>query len=205
MQTQFPEGTPVPFALHQERERLLNSPAPVAHGNTMAHVIDRYERSPAFCGLAPRTQKDYRKRLDFLTQKIGHLEPKSIERHHVIRWRDEWAKKKPHEANYRLRVLRIMMERAIDFGLLPTGGNCAKGVAEVKYEKREREPWPDNLVDEARGVANPPFVLPCGSTFQLDDAAIWPDPLDMCVGADERHQMGVSGTTELVKKLVDEL
>lgn len=79
MQTQFPEGEPVPFVLHQERERLLNSPRPVAHGNTIAHVIDRYERAPEFIGLAPRTKLDYRKHLDFLRDKIGHLEPKSIE------------------------------------------------------------------------------------------------------------------------------
>lgn len=154
MQTQFPAGDPVPFALHQERERLLNSPAPVAHGSTVAHVIDRYERAPEFTGLAPRTKLDYRKHLDFLRAKIGHLEPKDIERHHVIQWRDTWAKTSPHRANYRLRVLRIVMERAIDFGLLPTGGNRAKGVAEVKYERKERMPWPDELVDAARQAAD---------------------------------------------------
>lgn len=154
MQTQFPEGEPVPFVLHQERERLLNSPTPVAHGNTIAHVIDRYERAPEFIGLAPRTKLDYRKHLDFLRDKIGHLEPKSIERHHVIQWRDTWAKKSPHRANYRLRVLRIVMERAIDFGLLPTGGNRAKGVSEVKYERKERMPWPDELVSAARQAAD---------------------------------------------------
>ncbi|MCP4243108.1 MAG: tyrosine-type recombinase/integrase, partial [bacterium] len=154
MQTQFPAGDPVPFALHQERERLLNSPAPVAHGSTIAHVIDRYERATEFTGLAPRTKLDYRKHLDFLRDKIGHLEPKNIERHHVIQWRDTWAKMSPHRANYRLRVLRIVMERAIDFGLLPTGGNRAKGVSEVKYERKERHPWPDELVDAARQAAN---------------------------------------------------
>ena len=154
MQTQFPAGDPVPFALHQERERLLNSPAPVAHGSTVAHVIDRYERAPEFTGLAPRTKLDYRKHLDFLRAKIGHLEPKNIERHHVIQWRDTWAKKTPHKANYRLRVLRIVMERAIDFGLLPTGGNPAKGVSEVKYQKIERQPWPEEMIADARTAAD---------------------------------------------------
>ena len=153
MQTQFPKGDPVPFVLHQEREKLLISPAPVAHGSTISHVIDRYERSPDFTGLAPRTKADYRKHLTFLQDRIGHLEPKAIERHHVIQWRDAWAKKNPHKANYRLRVLRIVMERGIDFGLLPTGGNSAKGVSEVKYERKGRLPWPDELVDKARTTA----------------------------------------------------
>ncbi|MDJ0626865.1 MAG: tyrosine-type recombinase/integrase [Rhodobacter sp.] len=159
MQTQFPAGAPVPFALYQERERLLAAPAPVVHGSTVAHVIDRYERSPEFTGLAPRTKADYRKHLGFLADKIGHLEPKNIERHHVIAWRDAWAKKSPHRANYRLRVLRIIMERAIDFGLLPTGGNRVKDVSEVKYEKQERQPWPDVLVAAARRSADGRTVL----------------------------------------------
>ena len=153
MQTQFPEGDPVPFALHQERERLLNSPAPVPHGSTVSHVIDRYQRSPKYTNLSARSQSDYSEHLDFLRDKIGHLEPKNIERHHVIQWRDTWAKKSPHKANYRLRVLRIVMERAIDYGLLPTGGNRAKGVSEVDYERKERQAWPDEKVDAARSVA----------------------------------------------------
>jgi len=153
MQTQFPEGAPIPFALYQERERLLNAPAPVPQGRTLGNVIDRYERSPEFDRLARRTKADYLKHLDFLRDKIGHLEPRTIERHHVIRWRDVWAEKSPHRANYRLRILRIVLERAIDYGLLPTGGNPAKGVSEVRYEKIERQPWPDELVAAARAVA----------------------------------------------------
>lgn len=155
MQTQFDTGAPVPFALHQERERLLNSPAPVAEGNTFIHVIDRYERSPEFERLAPRTKDDYSKHLSFLREKIGHLEPKRIERHHVINWRDTWAKKSPHKANYRLRILKIVMERAIDFGLLSTGSNRAKGVSEIKYDKKERLPWTDDLITKARDAADP--------------------------------------------------
>ena len=136
LQTQFPAGDPVPFALHQERERMLNAPMPVAEGKTVTHVIERYERSDDFANLAPRTKADYRQHLDFLQDKIGHLQPKAIERYHVIKWRDTWAKKSPHKANYRLRILKIVMEKAIDFGLLPTGGNRAKGVSEVKRQER---------------------------------------------------------------------
>lgn len=153
MQTQFPAGDPVPFSLHQERERLLNSPAPVAEGKTVRYVIDRYERSREFAGLAPRTKYDYRKHLDFLREKIGHIEPGLIERRHVINWRDQWSKTSPHRSNYRLRIFRIVMERAIDYGLLPTGGNPAKGVPEVKYTKAQRQPWPDDLVAAARATA----------------------------------------------------
>jgi len=146
LETQFPEGEPVPFALHQERERLLKDPAPVAPGQDMAYVIRKYIAGPKYRTLAARTRDDYDKRLDYLRDKLGHLAPKSIQRRHVIAWQDAWAAKSPHEANYRLRVLRLLMERAIDYGLLPTGGNPCKGVAEVKYEKRDRQPWPETKV-----------------------------------------------------------
>lgn len=147
LETQFPEGAPVPFALHQERERLLNQPAPVAGGKTLEAAIRHYTASRAYQKLAPRTQKDYDKRLAYFTEKLGRLAPANIERRHVIAWRDAWAKKaSPHEANYRLRVLRLLLEHAIDMGLLRAGGNPAKGVAELDYEKQEREPWPDTFV-----------------------------------------------------------
>ena len=153
LQTQFPEGDPVPFALHQERERLLSAPVSVAHGSTMGSVIDRYQRSADYSNLAPRTKSDYMSHLEFLTAKIGHIEPAKIERYHVIQWRDAWAKKSPHTANYRLRVLRIVMERAIDYGLLPTGGNSAKGVSEIKYERKARVAWPPEMIAKARATA----------------------------------------------------
>lgn len=154
LETQFPEGAPVPFALHQEVERILNAPTPVPQGRTLGNVIRRYQASADYRRLARRTVTDYEKRLDFLRAKIGHLEPRQIQRRHVIDWRDAWARKSPHEANYRLRVLRIVLERAIDYGLLPTGGNPAKGVAEVRYDRKTRSPWPPELVDAALAVAD---------------------------------------------------
>lgn len=154
LQTQFPEGAPVPFALHQERERLLSQPAAIPQGKTLSHVIERYQRSPKFTDLGDRTRKDYIEHLGFLQSKIGHLEPRSIKRHHIISWVDAWAEQKSaHKANYRLRILRIIMERAIDYGLLEQGNNSAKGVSELKYDKRQRMAWPENLVEAARAEA----------------------------------------------------
>jgi integrase len=153
LQTQFTHGEAVPFALHQERERLLNTPTPVPEDRTMANVIARYQVGPKFTGLKRRTQDDYTKRLKFFTGKLGHIEPRSIQRHHVITWLDQWAEDSPHEANYRLRVLRILFERAIDYGLLKPSENPAKGVAEIKYDKKQRSPWPQHLVEAARDTA----------------------------------------------------
>lgn len=144
LETQFPECEPVPFALHQERERLLNEPTPVQGGRDFAAVTRHYSASRKYSDLKPRTRHDYDPHISFLADKIGHIEPRHIERRHVISWLDAWAKKEtPHKANYRLRVLRLLLEHAIDMGLIGAGQNPAKGVSEIKYEKRDREPWPD--------------------------------------------------------------
>lgn len=148
LETQFPEGDPIPFALHQERERLLNAPAPVAPGKDIAAVLRHYIASDSYRSLKPRTRADYDRHLDYFREKLGHLHPRNIERHHVISWRDAWAKKEtPHRANYRLRVLSIVLEHAKDMGLLGKGDeNPAKGVKSVKYERQERQPWPETKV-----------------------------------------------------------
>lgn len=90
LETQFPQGAPIPFALHQERERLLNEPVPVTPGQTLAAVIRHYHASRSYRDLAPRTRQDYDKRTGYLTEKMGKLHPRHIERRHVIAWRDAW-------------------------------------------------------------------------------------------------------------------
>lgn len=154
LETQFPEDQPVPVSLHLERERLLNAPVPVPPGQDIAAVIRHYRADEKYRRLKPRTAKDYDAHLDYLRRKLGELEPHRIERRHVIAWRNAWADAEtPHRANYRLRVLKILLEFAIDMGLLPTGGNTAKGVEELRYEKRERQPWPIDLITAYRATA----------------------------------------------------
>jgi len=159
LETQFPEGEPVPFALHQERERLLNMPKQVPGGKDVAAVIRLYRAHPKFNGKALRTRQDYIKHLDFLSDKLGGIEPRHIERRHVIAWLDQWGKASAHRANYRLRILKIVLEHAIDMGLLPTGGNPAKGVSELAYERQERQPWPLDKVVAFREAANGEALL----------------------------------------------
>lgn len=159
METQFPDGQPVPFALHQERERLLSQPEPVAPGQDIAAVIRAYKAHRKFARLAARTRQDYEKHLTFLDAKIGGLDPRAIERRHVISWLDTWGKASAHRANYRMRVLRIVLEHAIDMGMLPTGGNPAKGVSELAYDKRERESWPVHLVQAFRDASEGETLL----------------------------------------------
>ncbi|MBW4982533.1 tyrosine-type recombinase/integrase [Mameliella sp. CS4] len=160
LETQFPEGEPVPFALHQERERLLSQPAPVKPGQDIAAVIRHYMASRKYARKASRTRADYEAHLIALSEKLGKIEPRRIERRHVIEWLDAWAKAAtPHLANYRLRVFRIVMEHAIDMGLLSAGQNPAKGVTELEYDRVERQPWPVNLVQAFRSEAEGDTLL----------------------------------------------
>ena len=148
LETQFPEGDPIPFALHQEPERLLNQPAPVAPGQDLAAVIRHYVASSSYRDLAPRTRDNYDKHLAYLREKMGALHPRHIERRHVINWLESWGKKEtPHKANYRLRVLSILMEHAKNMGLLTKAEeNPVKGVKALKYKKKDRQPWPETKV-----------------------------------------------------------
>ncbi|WP_424974213.1 tyrosine-type recombinase/integrase [Dinoroseobacter sp. S124A] len=151
LETQFSEGAPVPIELHLEIARILDAPRQVRPGKDLAAVVDHYRRT-RLPDLGKRTQADYEKHLPYIETKLGHLAPASVQKHHVIAWHGAWAKKgTPHAANYRLRVLSIIMEHARDMGLLRTEqlNPCAK-VKQHKYDKQEREPWPLELIAKMR-------------------------------------------------------
>lgn len=175
LETQFPAGQQVPFALYQERERLLSEPMPVAGGKDINAVLRHYHAHDDYTRLKPRTKADYDKITDYLAGKLGHLQPRNIQQHHVIAWRDQWAKDtSPHKANYRTRVLSIILEHARAMGLLTNKElNPAKGVKAIKYEKLERLPWPQDMIDafraKATGQALFAFELALGTGQRIGD------------------------------------
>jgi hypothetical protein len=78
---------------------------------------------------------------------MGEANPAKMQRKDVIRLRDANAGK-VYFANYSLRVLRVLMEHCVDLGWRDS--NPARGVSELKTERREREPWPRELLDAYR-------------------------------------------------------
>ena len=72
--------------------------------DTIAPLLDAYQESEAFRGLAPRTAKDYRKHLaaiarafgDFPADQLGDPRTKGI----FLTWRDEMARTSPRGADY---------------------------------------------------------------------------------------------------------
>lgn len=153
LETQFPEGNPIPFALHQERERLMRQPEPVKGGRDLNAILRDYKVTK-LTKLKPRTRRDYEPHLAYFADKLGHLEPRMIERHHVIKWLHAWgAETTPHRANYRKTVLALVLEHAKDMGLLTKRDeNPCRGVPALKYDRQDRLPWPASCVADFRSA-----------------------------------------------------
>src|SRR6056297_3221861 len=110
-------------------------------------LIDSCRKSPRYKNLKPRTGLDYDKHLDFFREIMGETNPAKMQRKDVIRLRDANADK-AYFANYSLRVLRVLMEHCVDLGWRDS--NPVRGVPELKTVKKEREPWPRELLDAYR-------------------------------------------------------
>lgn len=132
-------------------------------------LVDDCRKSPRYQRIKPRTALDYDKYLDFFTSIMGDANPAAMKRKDVIRLRDANAEK-PYFANYSLRVLHVLMEHCVDLGWRET--NPVRGVSEIKTEKKEREPWPQNLLVRYR------VTCPLGSRERL--------LMELCVGTGQR-------------------
>lgn len=93
---------------------------------SLGRVVEDYRQSEAWRQLAPRTRQDYAQHLDALAAQFGPLPIAGWTRPALLRYR---ASLKPgRQANYRLAVLRIVLARAYDAGLLPENpGRAVKG------------------------------------------------------------------------------
>lgn len=132
-------------------------------------LIESYRKSPRYRNLKPRTGLDYDKYLDFFREVMGDANPAKMQRKDVIRLRDSNADK-AYFANYSVRVLRVLMEHCVDLGWRDS--NPARGVPELKTEKREREPWPRELLALYRDTC------PLGTRERL--------VMELCVGTGQR-------------------
>ena len=138
-------------AFQAEYASILNGTARQTYAFLVKGLVASYYGSDRFADLKPRTQADYRKYLDRFSTNAGALDVKGIKRKHVIVWRDQLRKSDgPHYANYFVRVLRILFEYAIDIDEIPQGGNPAKGVSAIRYDKKTPKPWPKDKIEAAR-------------------------------------------------------
>lgn len=112
-----------------------------------------YRASDRWTSLKPRTRADYEKVMDYLLEKIGSRDVKSLTRADVI----SAQKANTHRtrfANYIPQMLVVLCEHAIDLGWIKS--NPAKGVRALKTpveRQREHLPWPDWAVEKFRAEA----------------------------------------------------
>lgn len=128
--------------------KMLRNPV---SSRSFAALIESYHRSSRYRNLKPRTALDYDKYLSFFRSIMGNSNPVLLKRKDVIRLRDSNSDK-VYFANYALRVLRVLMEHCIDLGWRED--NPAKGVPEIKTKRKEREPWPVDLLSAYRAACS---------------------------------------------------
>lgn len=104
-------------ALRRFNERAEERPPERIEG-TFANLVARYKDSPEFTGLREKTRRDYAALLKRLEAIIGPFPAADIDREVVYAIRDRFQET-PHQANYFLRVLRLVLGWAADRGILP--------------------------------------------------------------------------------------
>lgn len=83
--------------------------------DTLRAIISDYRASPQFQSKAPKTQEDYRQRLDQIDHRFGRVPIRLIPklRGEVIKWRDEMADT-PRAADRCVGMLVTVLEWAVD-------------------------------------------------------------------------------------------
>lgn len=154
-----------------EYAMLLRGRQPIP-AKTMRALIASYLESQAWKDLKPVTQKGYRRHIAYFEEVMAAVDPRTVERVHVIQMRDALSDK-PTDANRKLAVLSVLFERAIDLGWLKVGENPVKGVTKLKSTKPKREAWPVEMIDAFREKAGPrprrAFELLLGTGQRVED------------------------------------
>lgn len=126
-------------------------------GDTLAMVMDAYQDSEAFRGLAPRTAKDYAKILRSILRRFGDFPVVSLTdrqaRGIFLEWRDELAKASPRWADYTFAVFARALSWAMDRGNL---------IEANPLEKHGRV-WKGNRADAVWGDVEEANMLAAGA------------------------------------------
>ncbi|MCD2353630.1 tyrosine-type recombinase/integrase [Pseudosulfitobacter pseudonitzschiae] len=140
-----------------EYARLRSGRAVPTAKRNVKKLIDSYLASPKWDRLALNTQKSYRRSFNYLEEKIGQYDPASIKPHHVYDMRDG-MKDKPTTAKRRVAALSVLMQHAIKLGWIASNPVHAR-FEHLPTNRPARQPWPLDLIQDARDAANPETLL----------------------------------------------
>ena len=82
---------------------------------TINALIVSYYKSPEFVSLSASTKSTYRRELERLRNEHGHRRVDQMKRHHVVRLLEPLSDR-PSARNNRLRMLRMIMNHAVEIG-----------------------------------------------------------------------------------------
>lgn len=139
-------------------------------GCSFRDLIESYRQSPRF-DVSPRTKADYERVLLYLREKIGGMDCRKMERHHVIEAQQALAAQgRKRFANAVPTMLSILFEHAIDIGWRTT--NPAAKVRKIKTGEGWSH-WPEPALAAYRATAEGParlvFELALGTGQRADD------------------------------------
>jgi len=148
-------GTPEFIASYNEAAARKVAPA----AGTMLTVLQAYQRSEDFIGLADRTRQDYKAKITIIEKEFGDFPLKALtdrrSRGEFMEWRDKLAARSRRQADYSWVVLARVLSWALNRGLVDANP-CEKG-GRLYHGSRADKIW--TLKDEAAFLAIAPQHL----------------------------------------------
>lgn len=148
-------------AFVQELER-LRAEEPPTHAGTLQAIINRYQASLDFTGLAEETRKGYVRRIRKIEAAFGDMPVAALADREVrgefLDWRDGIAATHPREADYCLTVLQAVLSWAKDRGII--GANPVERPGRRWRGTRVDVIWSDDDVAAFLKVCPPHLRLP---------------------------------------------
>jgi integrase len=150
-------GTPEFIAAYNAA---VSARLPHRKGN-LASLIDSYQDSEAFLGLAAKSKKDYRRILASICEKFGDcpvevLQDKRV-RGDFLAWRDEIARNSPRQADYTISVFARVLSWAKDRAFIAE--NPLERPKRVWKGSRAEKVWSDEDESKFLAVASPQLAL----------------------------------------------
>ncbi|MBF0338991.1 MAG: hypothetical protein HQL05_14315 [Nitrospirae bacterium] len=90
----------------------------------------------ATTGLASKTIQNYKRMAEELCKIFGNTQVQKISRQDIIRYHDS-MRDKPYEANRRIGFIRMLFQKALDWGYVQT--NVADGIKKFKEHRHHLE------------------------------------------------------------------
>ena len=150
------EGDPGSPEFVASYERAVKGRAPAEPGRLLA-ILNAYQASGEFKGLASRTQADYVRHIGAIERKFGRLPIAALADRRIrglmLGWRDNLAKRSRRQADYAIVVLARVLSWAFGRGL--TSANPMEKVGRLYKGSRADSVWMPEDEAAVLAVARP--------------------------------------------------